>query len=180
MSNEYNRRDFLKMGAIVGAGLVSDSGLSGLAKANNNQKAEKIVKAKERFGFDDNVMIIDNHIHTWPCPEELWAENVDEHTRYIQRMFVVMHKSARRLRDDTLVEDAWKTLFNEKAPSEYKDVNFRFEKRRYLWQANGETYYIPVEYTCVPPEMMISLMDELGIDKAVLQQNVCFRRLSDR
>ncbi len=181
MHKEYDRRDFLKLGGIIGAGFVSDrTGLSTLAKGinDNSRKADKLVKAKERFGFDDNVVIIDNHAHTWPSPEELWAKNIDEHAKYIQRMFIVMRKSARRMKDDLLVEDAWKTLFNEKLPGEYKDVKFRFEKGRYTWQANGETYYIPVEYSSAPPEMMISLMDELGIDKAVLQHTAYTHKLN--
>lgn len=181
MCKEYNRRDFLKLGAIFGAGFVSDrTALSGLPKGinNNRQKADKIPKAKERFGFNDNVVIIDNHAHTWPSPEELWAKNIDEHTKYIQRMFIVMRKSARRVSDNLLVKDAWKTLFNENLPREYKDVNFRFEKRRYIWEANGEIYYIPVEYSSAPPEMIISRMDEVGIDKAVLQHTAYTYKLN--
>jgi predicted TIM-barrel fold metal-dependent hydrolase len=180
MNKEYNRRDFLKLGGVIGAGFVSDRTFpSGLAKeVNNSRKADKILKAKERFGFDDNMVIIDDHTHTWPSPEELWAKNIDEHAKYIQRMFIVMRKSARRVNDDLLVEDAWKTLFDEKLPGEYKDVNFRFEKGRYTWQANGEAYYIPVEYSAAPPEMIISLMDEVGIDKAVLQHTAYTYKLN--
>ena len=181
MSKGYNRRDFLKLGGMIGAGFVSDRAvlLAGVKGINNNrQKAEKTVKAKERFGFNDNAVIIDNHAHTWPCTEELWVKDIDEHRKYMQRMLVVMRKSARKVSDDALVNDAWKTLFNEKLPSSYKDVKFRFEKGKYIWEANGEKYYIPADFPAAPPEMMISLMDEVGIDKAVLQHTAYTYKLN--
>lgn len=119
-------------------------------------------------------MIIDNHTHTWPYygEEEEWEyKNIDEHMKYSQRHFFTWRLPVRRVKDDSLAKDGWRTLWNENLRGTWEaryDVGFRFEKGRFLWEKDGEEYYSPAR-SPAPPELLISLMDSVGVDKAVLQ-----------
>lgn len=91
--------------------------------------------------------------------------------KYLQRHFFTWHLPGWRVRDDSLVKNGWKTLWNENFRGTWEaryDVNFRFEKGRFLWEKDGEKYYSPAR-SPAPPELLISLMDSIGINKAVLQ-----------
>ncbi len=121
-------------------------------------------------------MIIDSHAHIWPsiAKEEEWeVESIDELMKHIQRLFFAFHLPAWRVKDNSLKDKAWKTLWNESLLGTWEaryNVNFRIEKGRFLWDKDGTEYYYPAPPPA-PPEKIISLMDKVGVDKAVLQHS---------
>lgn len=135
-------------------------------------------------------MIIDSHTHAGVRCEADWDfESLAEHRRHDQRLLVASRCQVRKLKDDSVVEEGWKTLWDEGLLNSWEgiyDVNLRieWEKEReskikfhppiFVWEKDGEKYYAPESHvltTCIkapPPELLLSLMDKVGVDKAVL------------
>jgi predicted TIM-barrel fold metal-dependent hydrolase len=137
-------------------------------------------------------MIIDNHAHVGSQEiEDSDFRSPSEQIRYLQRNLALdlSHgRETRRVDDDCVVEEGWKTLWNENLWGSWEgmyDVRLTqihmgkelSEGSRYVWEKDGVEYYTPLYIDPIewghaadaPAEYLISLMDRVGVDKAVLQ-----------
>ena len=135
-------------------------------------------------------MIIDGHTHASARCEADWDFlGVAEHMKHEQRILTGMRCKVKKMKDDSVVKDGWKTLWDESLLNSWDgryEVNLRvaWEKDReyavkfhppiYVWEKEGEKYYADGPYVkkilkAPPPELLLELMDKVGIDRAVLQ-----------
>ena len=139
-------------------------------------------------------MIIDSHAHAGVRSELDWDfASVAEHRAYDQRLLWTRLNIGRKLEvrrwdDDSLVEDGWETLWDPRYPNSWegrRDVNLRVAVEKadewhanhlpatFAWEHDGEQYYaagplVLSHLKAAPPELLVQLMDQAGIDKAVL------------
>jgi len=117
-------------------------------------------------------MIIDNHAHVGIREKTDW-DSYEDHMRYSQRELYWSRGEIRRVEDNSIVEDGWKTLWDENLWGSWEgryDVNFRIEGERYVWEKDDVKCYRPlIPNAPQSPSQLVSLMNKAGIDKAVLQ-----------
>ncbi len=117
-------------------------------------------------------MIIDNHAHVG-VRKETDFDSYEDHMRNLQRLRYLRPREVRRVEDDSIVKDGRKTLWNESLSGNWQgryDVDFKVKDERYIWEREGVKYYQPAATNVPQPaSQLISLMDEVGIDKAVVQ-----------
>ena len=135
-------------------------------------------------------MVIDAHVHAFPCLMEPYGERpFSQHTLYLQR-FVASSPAAaiRRLRDNEIVTDKTQfQLWDEKnpGPGGALDVNFHPGNfGRLVWEREGETYYLSLYAPNMQnmessPEFLIAQMDAAGVSMAVLQNAFLYGDLND-
>ena len=135
-------------------------------------------------------MIIDSHTHASVRCEADWdLDGTAAKMKYcFQRNLARPHVEVRRLADDALVPDGWKTLWDERRPASWdgwRDVGLRIAFERdggltvnrppfFTWTSGGEELYavgdhVLKAFKAPPPEVLLWLMDAAGVDKAVLQ-----------
>ena len=135
-------------------------------------------------------MIIDSHTHVSVRCEADWDLDSSAATvKYcFQRNLARPHIEVRRLADDSVVADGWKTLWDEHRLTSWdgcKDVGLRIAWERagrptvsctpyFTWLSDGEELYAPGDHVLIaykgpPPEVLLWLMNATGIDRAVLQ-----------
>ena len=135
-------------------------------------------------------MTIDSHTHVSVRCEADWDLDSSAATmKYcFQRNLARPHIEVRRLADDAVVDDGWKTLWDEHRLTSWdgcKDVGLRIAWERagrptvsctpyFTWQSDGEELYAPGDHVLIaykgpPPEVLLWLMNATGIDRAVLQ-----------
>ena len=139
-------------------------------------------------------MIIDSHAHAGVRSEGDWDFNsVAAHRAYDQRLLWTRLNIGRRLEvrrwdDDTVVEDGWQTIWDPRYPSSWEgqiDVNLRLVDEKpdewhanhlpptFVWEKDGVQYYAagPLALSHLKadrPELLVQLMDQAGVDRAVL------------
>ena len=135
-------------------------------------------------------MTIDSHTHVSVRCEADWDLDSSAATmKYcFQRNLARPHIEVRRLADDSVVADGWKTLWDEHRLTSWdgcKDVGLRIAWERagrptvsctpyFTWQSDGEELYAPGDHVLIaykgpPPEVLLWLMNATGIDRTVLQ-----------
>jgi len=126
-------------------------------------------------------LIIDGHAHVRPSLKDLaeWDySSVAEINREMQKRVydsgVRGKPEIRRVNDDAIDNDAWKVLWDEKRWRSWegiRDVDFRVKQGRCFWRKNGTEYYMDLAIlnNVCDPNLLVSLMDEIGVDKAVIQ-----------
>ena len=135
-------------------------------------------------------MIIDSHTHVSVRSEADWdLDSAADVAKYcFQRILARPHVEVRRLADDSVVPDGWKTLWDENRLTTWEgcrqvDLRIAWQKEDGLtvngppffrWTSAGEELYAPGDHVLIcykapPPEVLLGLMDAVGIDMAVLQ-----------
>jgi predicted TIM-barrel fold metal-dependent hydrolase len=135
-------------------------------------------------------MIIDSHAHVSVRSQADWDLDSDaEVMKYCHQRFIARpHVEVRRIGDDSVVEDGWKTLWDPERLHSWdgaRDVGLRVSYQRpggpttnrppfFTWRADGEDVYAMGDlvlkmYKAPPPEVLLPLMDAVGVDRAVLQ-----------
>ena len=137
-------------------------------------------------------MIIDSHSHVSVRSEADW--DLDDWAatakHCFQRNLARPSQEIRRVADDTVVADGWKTLWDEDRLNSWdgaREVDLRiawtlrqpgrpitFHTPYFTWRSDGEDLYaagdqVLIAYKAPPPEILLGLMDASGVDMAVLQ-----------
>jgi predicted TIM-barrel fold metal-dependent hydrolase len=132
--------------------------------------------------------IVDCHAHIFPS---LWQacgfESPEQHAMYMQRaMHLHGNQPVRSARDHRVVAE--KHLWSADDPSETgRATDVRFRAGRYgrmEWEKDGEGFYIQflppgMQDTASPAEFMITQMDYVGIETAVLQNDHIYGNLAE-
>ncbi len=130
-------------------------------------------------------MIIDSHAHLHPSQADLddWDfDGTEDALRHQQRILYIYHRPQAVTDSGETVKDAWKLLWDERQPNSWAgrtNVNFRIENERFMWDKDGVTYSVPVR-PAASAAHLISLMDAVGVDKAVLQASLPYSRFYGR
>ena len=130
-------------------------------------------------------MIIDSHGHLHPSQADLddWDfENRDAALRGQQRVLNLYHRPPAVTAAGEPAPDAWKLLWDQQLPYSWtgrRDVNFRIDGGRFVWDREGVTYSAPVR-PATDPAQLIGLMDAVGVDKAVLHASLPTNRYYGR
>jgi hypothetical protein len=130
-------------------------------------------------------MIIDSHAHLHPSQADLedWDfDGIESALRHQQRILYAYHRPQAVTASGETVADAWKLLWDERQPyswAGFRDVKFRIENERFVWEKEGITYSAPVR-PAADAGRLIALMDAVGVDKAVLQASLPYSRFYAR
>jgi hypothetical protein len=130
-------------------------------------------------------MIIDSHAHLHPSQADLEDWDFDgtaDALRQQQRILAIYHRPAGVTDSGETVKDAWKLFWDQDQPNSwagFKDVRFRIEEEKFVWEKDGVTYRAPVR-PAADAAKLIGLMDATGVDKAVLQASLPYSRFYGR
>jgi hypothetical protein len=130
-------------------------------------------------------MIIDSHAHLHPSQADLedWDFDGSEAAlRHQQRILYAYHRPQAVTVSGEIVKDAWQLLWDERQPHRWagrREVNFRLENERFVWEHEHEAYSAPVR-PAADAARLIALMDAVGVDKAVLQASLPYSRFYGR
>lgn len=131
-------------------------------------------------------MLVDSHMHVFPpMGGPAGHDSVHEHMRYLQHMMANHHQPVHRVGDGSVT--TLRTLSKSPDPDleGLHDVNFRADVNgKFTWTFEGYDYYIqylPPTLTqlSAPPDLMVSQMEFVGIDRAVLQTGHVYGRLNE-
>ncbi len=127
-------------------------------------------------------MIIDGHAYCFPARDKAAGyPSVDERWHELQRELSGHHQPVWRVRDRAPADNS--TLIDPET-SEFHDVEFAVHRNRFTWDHQGETYtkqyYPPMLYRGdAPAALLITEMDYVGIDMALLHTSPQLGRLND-
>jgi hypothetical protein len=130
-------------------------------------------------------MIIDSHAHLHPSQADLedWDfDGTEAALRHQQRILYAYHRPQAVTASGETVKDAWQLLWDERQPHSWagrREVNFRIENGRFVWEKEQVTYSAPVR-PAADAARLIALMDAVGVDKAVLQASLPYSRFYGR
>lgn len=130
-------------------------------------------------------MVIDLHAHAFPqMGRDSGNQSGKMQVQFIQH-HVQYHVQGFRKKADASVVDKPLLMPRGDAFQDMPEVNFRIGQHgRVEFTVDGEDYYIPW-YPCfmqdmaAPPELMISYMNYMGVDKAVLQHDHVYGNLNE-
>jgi len=130
--------------------------------------------------------IIDSHAHSFPfLGGASGYDSADRHLMYLQRTLATHVQPVRRVRDHAIVEGGMLWDDARPGPAGRRPVNFRMTGYgRAEWTVGGEDYYLQfmppsLQDNAAPPELLVSLMDHAGVDRAVLQNDHIYGHLND-
>lgn len=132
-------------------------------------------------------MIVDSHLHTFPDARQApgWSDPA-EFFRLVQYALSQHRQTVRRDADHAVVVEppsAWST--SDRTPTGWRDVAFRVGRfGRFAWTIDGVDYYKQYQPVWLDPmaasaELIVALMDAVGIDRAVLQNDIYYGKLND-
>ena len=127
-------------------------------------------------------MIIDGHAYCFPARDKAAGyPSVDERWHELQRELSGHHQPVWRVRDRAPADNS--TLIDPET-NEFHDVEFAVHRNRFTWDYKGETYtkqyYPPMLYRGdTPAELLITEMDYVGIDMALLHTSPQLGRLNE-
>lgn len=134
-------------------------------------------------------MIIDGHVHIFPCLDYRSSPNIHNSLVYLQKFVSDSPSQAvRRTRDNSVVADRgeWALWDDDKPGLEGAlDVDFRVGRYgRLEWTKGRESYYInlygpTLQDMTATPEYLIAEMDYAGVSMAVLQNAWLYGHLND-
>ena len=130
-------------------------------------------------------MIIDSHAHVSPSYDSLADWDFDTESAmwaYHQRTNYFHHRPAATTATGEETAEAWELLWDEHDPHRWsgrKNVNFRIDGGRFVWEKDGERYSAPMK-PGLPAGRLVELMDAAGIDKAVIQATLAYNRYFGR
>jgi hypothetical protein len=130
-------------------------------------------------------MIIDSHAHLHPSQADFedWDfDGIDAALRHQQRILYAYHRPPAVTASGETVKDAWKLLWDAQRPYSWAgraEVNFRIEHERFAWDKDQVTYSAPVR-PAADAARLITLMDAVGVNRAVLQASLPYSRFYGR
>ena len=130
-------------------------------------------------------MIVDAHVHAFPpMGGPAGHRTTRDHMRYVQHLLTHHHQPVRRVDDNTCCKGQTLVRGDDYSLDGLADVDFRGGGfGRFLWTSDGVDYsllYLPATLTTLdaPPELMLTQMDCVGVDKAVLHTGHAYGRLN--
>ncbi len=127
-------------------------------------------------------MIIDGHAYCFPARDKAAGyPSANERWHEFQRELSGHHQPVWRVRDRAPADNS--TLIDPET-KKLHDVEFNVHRNRFTWDYRGETYtkqyYPPMLYRGdAPAELLITEMDYVGIDMALLHTSPQLGRLND-
>lgn len=123
----------------------------------------------------DGIRILDNHAHIFPrLGGAAGYPSPEEHLAVLQRAFAFSGHPARRAPDgpEVRTDGLWEPT--QPGPEGRRRANFRVDRfGRVAWELDGVTYhrqFMPpmLADMSAPPELLLAMMDDAGVDAAVL------------